>query len=153
MYKKIIVPTDGSGTAQRALDEARRLAAALGSEIALMFVVDNSDLLYNVGYYDPKFLHQEQAAFGKATLDDAAAILKAQGIPCTTHVIDEPVALGDISGTILQHAAHVEAELIVLGTHGRRGVRRLVMGSVAEGVIRKAVLPVLLIHADPAAQR
>ncbi len=148
MYKKIIVPIDGSPTAQRALDEATRLASALGSELALIFVVDNSDLLYSVGYYDPGSLRQEQAAFGQKTLDAAVASLQAAGVAYTTHVIEEPIGLGDVSGTILDCAKRFGADLIMLGTHGRRGVRRLVMGSVAEGVIRKAGLPVLLIHAD-----
>lgn len=148
MYKKILVPIDGSPTAQRALDEAVRLAGALGSTIELVFVVDNSDMLYSVGYYDPATLRHEQTAFGKKTLEAATAGLTAAGIAYTTHVIEEPVALGDISGTILDCATRFGADLILIGTHGRRGVRRLVMGSVAEGVIRKAGLPVLLIHAD-----
>jgi nucleotide-binding universal stress UspA family protein len=148
MYKKILVPIDGSPTAQRALDEAIRLAAALGSEIDLIFVVDNSDLLYSVGYYDPATLRQEQAAFGRKALDAAVQGLEAAGITHDTHVIEEPIGLGDISGTILDCAHRFGADLIMLGTHGRRGVRRLVMGSVAEGVIRRASLPVLLIHAD-----
>lgn len=148
MYQKILVPIDGSPTAQRALDEAVRLASKLGSEIDLIFVVDNSDMLYSVGYYDPATLRQEQVAFGHKTLDAVAAGLAASGIAHTTHVIEEPVAVGDVSGTILDCAARFGAELILLGTHGRRGMRRLVMGSVAEGVVRKATLPVLLIHAD-----
>jgi nucleotide-binding universal stress UspA family protein len=148
MYKKIIVPIDGSPTAQRALDEAVRLASALGSGLELIFVVDNSDMLYSVGYYDPASLRQDQVAFGHKTLGAAVPGLQAAGIAHATHVIEEPIGLGDVSGTILDCAKRFGADLIVLGTHGRRGVRRLVMGSVAEGVIRQATVPVLLIHAD-----
>ncbi|MGT2491642.1 universal stress protein [Cupriavidus basilensis] len=61
--------------------------------------------------------------------------------------MDEPLALGDVANAIEQAAQQTGAELIVVGTHGRRGVRRLLMGSVAEGLVRQCSQPVLLVHA------
>ncbi|GAI50703.1 unnamed protein product [marine sediment metagenome] len=69
---------------------------------------------------------------------------------CKTWMIDEPLALGDVSTAIELAAEQMGTELLVVGTHGRRGVRRLLMGSVAEGLVRQCRQPVLLVHASPA---
>jgi len=148
MYAKILVPVDGSKTAARAVNEAIDLAIALKSEVRVISVVDNSDRFFDVGYYDPLALHTQMVDEAKRVLGEALALLTDKGIEADRQLVEDPIAPGDISGTILRHGAIWGAHVIVVGTHGRRGVRRLVMGSVAEGIVRKAHIPILLIHTD-----
>ena len=148
MYAKILVPVDGSKTAARAVNEAIDLAIALKSDVRVISVVDNSDRFFDVGYYDPLSLNKQMLVEAKRVLAEALALLTAKGVNADRELVEDPIAPGDISGTILQHGALWGAQVIVVGTHGRRGVRRLVMGSVAEGIVRKAKIPVLLIHTD-----
>ncbi|MGO4813489.1 universal stress protein [Cupriavidus sp. 2MCAB6] len=151
MYSKILVAVDGSESADRALAEALHLAAAMGSEVTVMHVIDNSYLRYEVGYVDLTDLRASLLEGGQSLLDEAKAKAAAQQVACKTLIVDEPLALGDVASAIEQAAQQTHAELIVVGTHGRRGVRRLLMGSVAEGLVRQCRQPVLLVHAPPAA--
>ncbi|MGE8367069.1 MULTISPECIES: universal stress protein [Cupriavidus] len=152
MYSKILVAVDGSESAERALAEAIHLAAAMGSELTVVHVVDNSYLRYEVGYVDLTDLRASLLEGGQLLLDEAKAKAAAQQVACTALMMDEPLALGDVANAIEQAAQQTGAELIVVGTHGRRGVRRLLMGSVAEGLVRQCSQPVLLVHAPPAAE-
>ncbi len=147
MYSKILVAVDGSESAGQALTEALRLAAALGAELTVVHVIDNSYLRYEVGYVDLTDLRTGLIDAGQMLLDQAKAKAAASQVKCQTLMIDEVLALGDVSTAIEQAAGQVGAELLVAGTHGRRGVRRLLMGSVAEGLVRQCRLPVLLVHA------
>ncbi len=150
MYSKILVAVDGSESATLALAEAVQLAAAMGSELTVVHVIDNAYLRYEVGYVDMTDLRAGQIEGGRALLDEAQAQAAAQKVKCKTWMIDEPLALGDVSTAIELAAEQMGAELLVVGTHGRRGVRRLLMGSVAEGLVRQCRQPVLLVHASPA---
>ncbi|WP_454720828.1 MULTISPECIES: universal stress protein [Cupriavidus] len=153
MYSKILVAVDGSESATQALDEALRVATATGAELVVVHVIDNSYLRYEVGYVDLTDLRTSLVEGGQQLLDEAKARAAAAQVKCTTIMIDEPLALGDVSTAIEQAAEQAGAELLVVGTHGRRGVKRLLMGSVAEGLVRQCHLPVLLVHAPrPAPQ-
>ncbi|MGO4331777.1 universal stress protein [Cupriavidus sp. M-11] len=147
MYSQILVAVDGSESAERALAEAVGLAAALRSELAVVHVIDNSYLRYEAGYVDLTDLRATLLEGGQLLLDGAKARAAARQVKCTTAMIDEPGALFDVATAINQAAEQIGAELIVAGTHGRRGVRRLLMGSVAEGLVRQCRRPVLLVHA------
>lgn len=146
MYSKILVAVDGSACANRALEEALRLANALGSELTLVHVIDSNYLRYEVDYVDLTDLRASLVAGGQVLLNEAKAKAAAQKVACNTLMVDEPLALGDVANAIEQVAKQMGAELLVVGTHGRRGVRRLLMGSVAEGLVRQCRLPVLLVH-------
>ncbi|WP_416047484.1 universal stress protein [Cupriavidus basilensis] len=150
MYSKILVAVDGSESATLALAEAVQLAAAMGSELTVVHVIDNAYLRYEVGYVDMTDLRAGQIEGGRVLLDEAQAQAAAQKVKCKTLMIDEPLALGDVSTAIELAAEQMGAELLVVGTHGRRGVRRLLMGSVAEGLVRQCRQPVLLVHASSA---
>jgi len=146
MYKKILVPVDGSATAKRGLDEAIRLAKAGGSAIRLVHVVDELVVV------DPEVPVYYQAMIdslresGKATLAKSEAAVKAQGIPVETVMLETMgVRAADL---IVEQASQWPADLIVMGTHGRRGLRRVVLGSDAELVIRHTTVPVLLLRSE-----
>lgn len=146
MYKKILVPVDGSATAKRGLDEAIRLAKAGGGTIRLVHVVDELVVV------DPEVPVYYQAMIeslresGKATLAKSEAAVKAQGIPVETVMLETMgVRAADL---IVEQASQWPADLIVMGTHGRRGLRRVVLGSDAELVIRHTTVPVLLLRSE-----
>lgn len=148
MYKTIMVAVDGSAVADLALREAARLATALDSTVHLVHVVDDGYVLYDVGYVEPTMVNQALVDAGRKVLQEAGDHLAQQGVRTTTRLIEEPFSPSDIAITLDQAARDVKADLIVMGTHGRRGVKRLVLGSVAEGVLRLSRSPLLLVRGD-----
>lgn len=148
MYKRILVPVDGSTTSKRGLEEAIRLAKAGGGSIRLVHVVDELVMV------DPEVPVYYQAMIeslresGKATLAKSEAAVKAQGVPVEALLLETMgMRAADL---IVEQAKDWPADLIVMGTHGRRGLRRVVLGSDAELVIRQTTVPVLLLRTDAA---
>ncbi|CAG9164734.1 universal stress protein [Cupriavidus pinatubonensis] len=148
MYQRILLAVDGSQSSDLALSQAITIAKATGAEVKALFVADDSDAFFDVAYFDAKALMQGILTFGNKVLAEAASRLDAAGVRHVTQLIEKPVAPGQISSTIVAQADTWNADLIVLGTHGRRGVRRLLMGSVSEGVVGKSNRPVLLIRSE-----
>lgn len=147
MYEKILVPVDGSPTASRGLDEAIKLARLTGASLRLLNVVDLWSLAMSAdasmgGGPDVLTLLREG---GQAILADAKAHVEAAGVRADA-VLSDSLA-GRVSEVIVDQATSWGADLIVIGTHGRRGVGRLVLGSDAEQVARMAPVPVLLVRA------
>ncbi|MCA8202090.1 universal stress protein [Burkholderia sp. AU33545] len=148
MYKRIFVGLDGGPSARLALNEAIRIAAASGGEVTCAFVVEHRPQLVDV---DAGFAaeHDGDAAAAEAAtvvLDDAKAALAQRHVPGTVRALD---AYGeDIAAVLMRTAAEAGADLIVMGTSGRHGLRRLLLGSVAESLLRAADRPVLLVRHD-----
>ncbi|MCA8202457.1 universal stress protein [Burkholderia sp. AU33545] len=151
MYKRILVAIDGSDTARHAFDAALALAKEHGAELQPLYVVENAAIYYNVPGYDPSVLRDQLIAQGNALAAEFKKLMQAAGVKGET-LTSEASSLTDVSTLILDGAKAFGADLLVLGTHGRRGFRRLVLGSIAEQCVRHATLPVLLIpaaaHAD-----
>lgn len=143
LFQRILVPVDGSETSTKALDAAIALARAMGGQVRVLHAVD--ELMYLTGYeYSGDLLAAARAA-AQQLLDDAQARTKAAGVACDAQLIDD---LGPRLGESVSRAAREwKADLIVLGTHGRRGFNRLLLGSGAEQVIRLAPVPVMAIRA------
>ena len=146
MYDKILVPVDGSNTANEALLEAIRLAHALQSTIEVIHIIDNSYLLNDSGYQPPAALHDAFVDAGRMILHDAEERIAMAGLNGTTRLIESPVAPGDICNTILEAALKGDIELIVIGSHGQKGFRSTQLGSVAENVMQRCPLPVWIIR-------
>ncbi|CAH0445748.1 universal stress protein [Ralstonia pseudosolanacearum] len=149
MYDRILIAVDGSPTADRALDEAIQLALKLDAELVIAHVIDNSYLKYDVGYIDIGGFTEMLIESGKQIVASAKAKAEKAGVRAKGRVVDDPIGSFDIGFAIEQTAQDVGAQAIVLGTHGRRGFRRLFLGSVAESVVRQSMLPVLLVRAVP----
>ena len=145
MYKKILVPIDGSDTSALGLSEAIKLAMNQGSAIRLVHIVDEYvlDYAYSPGLYATNVIETMRAT-GQSVLDKATAVVKESGVPVES-VLLETIG-GPAADLIVGQAKSWPADLIVIGTHGRRGLRRLAMGSDAEQVLRAAPVPVLLIR-------
>ena len=147
MYQRILVPIDGSATSRKGLDEAIRLAKLTGGQLRLIHVVDELSLAAGMGgYAGPIEGWTEQLRdAGQKVLDEAAAVAKAAGVACDTALHDNIGA--PVTDVVLHEAQAWPAELLVIGTHGRRGVGRMLLGSSAETIVRAATVPVLLIRA------
>ena len=145
MYRKILVPLDGSETSLLGLGEAIRLANTQKSTLRLLHVVH--DFLVAAGYGGADYANQlrkDQLARGEEILKRAADIARSQQVQVETRLVETPA--GEVGGAIVDEAESWPADLIVLGTHGRRGLHRLVMGSDAELVVRSTPVPVLLVR-------
>ncbi|HMD74819.1 MAG TPA: universal stress protein [Steroidobacteraceae bacterium] len=145
MYKKILVPVDGSDTSALGLSEAVKLAKNQGSAIRLVHIVDEYvlDYAYSPGLYATNVIETMRTT-GQSVLDKAAAAVKEAGVAVES-VLLETIG-GPAADLIVAQAKAWPADLIVIGTHGRRGLRRLAMGSDAEQVLRSSPVPVLLVR-------
>jgi nucleotide-binding universal stress UspA family protein len=153
MYRKILVPIDGSSTSARGLDEAIKLAKGQKATLVILHVIDEMVAMYGADmvpvYIDKIF--ESLRKVGKATVAKAMARVRATGVKANA-VLVEKVG-GPVADVIVAQAKKQRADLIVIGTHGRRGVTRLVMGSDAEGVVRRSPVPVLLVLSREQARR
>ena len=142
MYKRILVPVDGSKTSNAALDQAIGLARDQKAELRVVYVIDEAAIIAGSEYGDMLEVEKAQIEAGHAVLEKAKALFpEAQ----TRLLETEKVGQG-ISEIIVQDAGAWGADLIVAGTHGRTGLRHLLMGSVAEGIVRISKVPVLLVR-------
>jgi len=147
MYQRILVPVDGSDTSRRGLDEAIKLARLSGARLRLLHVVD--EVSAAMGMADMGAVSADVFRLlkegGEQLLAQAKAVVVAQRLEVDT-VLVEGFA-GRLCDQVLEQAQAWGADLIVLGSHGRRGVGRLVLGSDAEQIIRTAQVPVLVVRA------
>ncbi|MFM0500199.1 universal stress protein [Paraburkholderia caffeinilytica] len=147
MYQQILVAVDGSETSLRALDAALQLAHDAGAQVQPLFVVDVPVMAYDVPAYDPSYVRDALLEEGRHVSDDAVARMRRAGVAGTPRVIEADPVTDDVAHCIRRAAADFKADVVVMGTHGRRGFRRMVLGSVAEHFLRIAECPVLMIPA------
>jgi len=152
MYSKILVPVDGSETSTVGLNEGVRLAKIHGSQLCVMHIVNEFVLDYTwvPGQFNDN-LFETLRQGGKEILDAAEKVALAQGIRPTRVMLE---SIGGVAAElILEQAKEWHADLIVMGTHGRRGLFRLAMGSDAEQVVRGATVPVMLVRGTATAKK
>ena len=150
MYEKILVPVDGSPTSMRGLDEAIKLAGLTGGQIRVFHAID--EFVYSAGIDGfggaaaiGAGMIPEIRKGGERLLEEAKLRVEASGIKADTAMAS--TLDGRIADLTIAEAKACDADLIVLGTHGRRGVGRALMGSDAEQILRSATVPVLLVRA------
>ena len=138
---RILCPTDFSEPSEAAVREAQRLAAALGGELVLLHVTSDGPL-WNETLYTPALrdVFEAQRQWAATALGTRAETLAAAGVP-TRVLVESGVAWE----AILRVAREQQADMIVMGTHGRTGLNRLLLGSVTERVLRQAPCPVLTV--------
>ncbi len=140
MFARILVPTDFSDPSEVALTYGRALATRFGAALYLIHVAENPFLRATVA--DRRSIEEAPARWLQERLTDAD---RRRGAIATVQQSDEPAK------EILQYAKAADIDLIIIGTHGRTGLARVVLGSVAEAVVRGAPCPVLTVHADGSA--
>jgi nucleotide-binding universal stress UspA family protein len=142
-FKNILVPTDFSAAASLALEYARTLARQFGATLHLVHVIEEPLLL---GEYYPL----ETADMRAKLIESQTLELKRAAVRLADVKVETALAFGPIPREIVECATARDADLIVMGTHGRNAVARVLLGSVAERVVRTADCPVMTVH-DPRA--
>lgn len=153
MYKKILVPVDGSHTSTRGLQEAVRLAKDQHARVRLMHVVDEWSVIQSAGMDGGGAgdILDALEESGKNALRNAQTLADRHGVKA------EAVMYRNLSGRvadfIVKEARTWNADLIVMGTHGRRGISHALLGSDAEAVVKLSGVPVMLVRGVPSARR
>lgn len=145
MYKKIFVPVDDSKTSLQALREACSLAKNLGAALHIVHVVDLALFSWGgTGYLQSGEVRAAAADAGRKVLDDAQKIVAEFSLTASEEILE---CTGQKIPALLADAVKANGcDLVVMGTHGFSGVMHLLMGSVAEGVLRQVEVPVLLVR-------
>ncbi|MEX2032348.1 MAG: universal stress protein [Dehalococcoidia bacterium] len=142
MYRAILIAVDGSAISDRALREGLAVGLDQQAELRVVHVIDTMPAEPGEGTFDFDAFRAAQLQEGREVLDHVAAVIQEAGATV------EP-SLVEVQGTapadaILNEAKRWPADLIVIGTHGRGGLMHMLMGSVAEGIVRHTEVPVLL---------
>ncbi len=147
MYKRIVVAVDGSETSSKALDEATKLAREMSSIMLLLHVCEEIPIMWEPDGMNMILMQNSLKAVadaGKELLEKHRRQLVEKGITVETKLVE--TYGGRLGSVISEEAQKWNADLLVVGTHGRKGIAHLLMGSVAEGVTRTASIPVLLVR-------
>jgi nucleotide-binding universal stress UspA family protein len=151
MYARILVPLDGSPTSERGFEEALALARVMKSTLVLLHVVDAVPVVIDMV---PPATWQEISdglrTHGQGLLDRAGQRATQQGVASEAHLIEHRIER--VADTIVDEARSAKCDLVVMGTHGRRGFSHVLLGSDAERVVRQCPLPVLLVRHPEAAR-
>ena len=142
-YECILVPTDGSAATRGAIEHAVDLAAEHGATIHALYVVNSASfasLPVESSWENVASLLDEE---GAAALDDVENTASEHGVP-----VERVLLEGNPSREIVRYAEREDCDLVVMGTHGRGGIDRLLLGSVAEKVVRSSAVPVLTVRVD-----
>lgn len=145
MFKRILVAVDGSDTAEQALLQAVNLARENQARLRIVHVIDLVDLNLDAAVPIPG-VSDAMITSGQEILRKAESVAKSAGIPVETQLLKIETLRRRVPEMIVADAEAWPADLIVICTHGRTGLSHLFLGSVAEGVVRVATQPVLLIR-------
>jgi nucleotide-binding universal stress UspA family protein len=138
---KILVPTDSSEPSMRAADYAIKLAKYFGSEIIAIYVIDRLILEEVSKVHDRHLLEEEIRNKAQRSLNYIVNSAEKEGLKATSLLVE-----GQPHDQIIHHAESLKVDMIVMGSRGRRGMERILIGSVAERVIEYAPCPVLVLR-------
>jgi nucleotide-binding universal stress UspA family protein len=146
MYRKILVAVDGSRSSKRAVEEAIRIAKLTHAHVRNLYVLDSSPEFPYTVYYDLARMEESLRRHGRAWLDEATRALKDAGIDTDSEIVKTEAMTEDVASCLKRYVAAYQPDLVIMGTHGRRGVPRTFLGSVAERFLRLSTCPVLLLR-------
>lgn len=149
MFKRILVPVDGSETSTKALVGALQLAREGDGQVRIMHVVEGLTPMamdpYGAAWTGDMLDALKKA--GEQILNDALDIARAAGVPADTELFNN---FGErLADAVVDAASRFNADLVVVGTHGRRGIPRFLLGSGAEEIVRMTPVPVLVMREIP----
>ncbi|GAB5097979.1 universal stress protein [Caballeronia sp. HLA56] len=145
MYAHILAPIDGSTTSSHAFDEALKVARANDAILQPLYVVDPQPLAYDTTAAFYSDMHDALLEEGRRLIAQATERMSREGVKGTPRISEVELTGDDIAQRIETCAEEFGADLVVMGTHGRRGWRRLALGSVADRFMRLARCPVILV--------
>ncbi len=144
MYKSILVPLDGSEASQDGLAQAIEIARGDKSTLHLLHVIDSFPVMFEMSAQaNFETMRQSLRSWSEGMLETARRKAAEQGV--NAEVVVRELVTGRVSDSIVEVARDAACDLIVMGTHGRRGLRRMMLGSDAESVVRQCHTPVLLV--------
>jgi nucleotide-binding universal stress UspA family protein len=152
MYRKILVAVDGSRSSKRAVEEATRLAKLTHAHVRSVYVIDLAPSFPYTCYYDMAKLQEAFTHYGQESLDEAKHTLEKYGIDTDSELVRTESMSEDVATCLQRYVLKYQPDLVILGTHGHRGVRRAILGSVAEQFLRFSTGPVMLVR-DPGGSR
>ncbi|QIK38706.1 universal stress protein [Caldichromatium japonicum] len=141
MYRNILVAVDGSHTSEIALQEAIKLARAFNGKLMIVHAVEMVNINFDSEFPVPNEIWEAMRKSGETVLAKAQAAAREAGIAAETRLLEIDTLGRRIPEAIADAAQSWPADVIVIGTHGRRGISHLFLGSVAEGVVRVASTP------------
>lgn len=146
MYRRILVPIDGSPTARRGLDEAIAIARQNGASVRVFHAIEDPYTALGIDgvVSAPRDIEKLVEMEARRILDEGVAAARAAGVQAEGELEDR--LHGPLWDLVAEAVAKWQCDLIVIGTHGRRGITRMVLGSDAEHIVRVAPVPVLLVR-------
>jgi nucleotide-binding universal stress UspA family protein len=148
MYQHILVAVDDSDTSNRALGEAINLAKDQRAVLRIVYAVDENIIFSDAQISDPVEVEKEWFRIGKDILQKAQDAARKEGVNAEIKLLETENVGSGVADAIIADAKQWPADLLVAGTHGRTGLRHLLLGSVAEGLLRVSPIPILLIRAN-----
>ncbi|WP_427185382.1 universal stress protein [Bordetella bronchialis] len=145
MYRHILVAVDGSITAERALDHAISLAKSEHAKLLAVYIVEYPSSIYSSAFIDVEPFHESMVNEAQTVLNKVQAKFRDAGVEGDVKMVDAGALSGTIADQLRAAAGDAGVDLVVMGTHGRRGFQRLVLGSVAEAFVRQSNCPVMLV--------
>nr|WP_316639204.1 universal stress protein [uncultured Roseateles sp.] len=145
MYQNLLVPIDGSATAERGFQEAMALAERLHARLCLLHLIDESPFDMErapATAYEQARLHWQRV--GEGLLTEAQQRARARGLDCS--ILLREAGQQGVAEAIIDTVRQCGCDMIVMGTHGRRGLSRLTLGSDAELVLRSSPVPVMMVR-------
>ncbi|STO24025.1 universal stress protein [Fluoribacter gormanii] len=146
MYQNILVAIGDSDTSMQAFQEAIKLSKVHQAKLRIVHVTNEFYAPYLGTGVDYEKLEASFKEYGQQFLNKMQTIARQQHADCETQLLEMNPSNEKVAEKIIEAAKNWPADLIVIGTHGRRGYQHLLLGSVAEGVIRNAPMPILLIR-------
>jgi nucleotide-binding universal stress UspA family protein len=151
MYAKILVAVDESDTSLHALEHAIELARKLSASVRMIHVLDMSWLpLGPEVAIDTAALSEARRSAGEEIIASARDAAQRAGFDAEAVLVETETPIQQVAEALAREAARWSADLVVLGTHGRRGFQHLMLGSVAEQMVRRSSAPVLLVPSPKA---
>ena len=150
-YRRILVPVDGSPTSNTGLDEALKLVRSNRARIRLLHIIDDTLAFSSPDGGGVNYVLDALRKSGREALERAASRVRRAKLEPEVALVENFV--GRVAEAIVDQARRWRADLIVMGTHGRRGFNRLLIGSSAELVVRSSTIPVLLVPGSKSARR
>lgn len=142
---QLLVPVDGSRTSVKALEAAISLACLTGARLRLLYIIDELD--YVNGFETARAYYEQTLPLmhtdGERLLAQMCSLAEGKGVVCDSVLLE--AGAERLCDVVAAHAMQVHADMIVLGSHGRRGLDRALMGSDAEQIVRRAPVPVLVV--------
>ena len=141
MYDRILIPTDGSECADSAVEHALDIAAQYDAELHVLSIVDSRDVSHSAPAISPEQVQQTLRDRAESVVESVADRAEAAGVTVVT-----AVESGIPDDVVVEYAADEDCDLIVMGTHGRTGLERYLLGSVTERTVRRSSVPVLTVR-------